>query len=92
MKFRFISAHMETFKVGHMYSLLNVPHTGYYAWCKQRESRRSFENRILEDKIRVLHFVSHCIYGAPKIHQDLIDDGVGCSKNHVAQIMREADI
>ena len=92
MKFRFISAHQETFKVGHMCSLLNVSRSGYYAWCKRPESRRSRENRILEDKIRVFHAASHGIYGAPKVHQDLIDDGVRCGKNRVARIMREADI
>jgi transposase InsO family protein len=92
MKFRFISAHRETFKVGRMCSLLNVSRSGYYAWCKRPESRRSCENRILEDKIRVFHAASHGIYGAPKIHQDLIDDGVRCGKNRVARIMREAGI
>lgn len=49
MKFRFISAHRETFKVGRMCSLLNVSRSGYYAWLKRPESRRSRENRILED-------------------------------------------
>jgi hypothetical protein len=31
-------------------------------------------------------------YDAPKIHQDLIDDGVRCGKNRVTRIMREAGI
>jgi transposase InsO family protein len=92
MKFRFISAHREIFKVGRMCSLLNVSRSGYYAWLKRPESRRSRQNRILEDKIRVFHAASHGIYGAPKIHQDLIDDGVRCGKNRVARIMREAGI
>jgi putative transposase len=56
------------------------------------ESRRSRENRILENKIRLLHAASHGIYGAPKIHQDLVDDGVRCGKNRVARIMRKAGI
>ena len=81
MKFRFISAHRETFKVGRMCKLLNVSRSGYHAWLKRPESRRSRENRALEAKIRVLHAASHGIYGAPKIHQDLIDDGIRCGKN-----------
>jgi putative transposase len=52
----------------------------------------SIENRALEDKIRVLHAASHGIYGSPKIHRDLTDDGVLCGKNRVARIMREAGI
>ena len=92
MKFRFISAHRETFKVGRMCTLLNVSRSGYYAWLKRPQSRRSIENRSLEDKIRVFHAASYGIYGSPKIHKDLIDDGVRCGKNRVARIMREAGI
>ena len=92
MKYRFISAHRETFKVGRMCTLLNVSRSGFYAWLTRPESPRSRENRALEAKIRVLHAASHGIYGSPKIHRDLIDDGVRCGKNRVARIMREANI
>jgi len=92
MKFRFISVHRETFKVGRMCKLLKVSRSGYHAWFKRPESRRSLENRALEAKIRVLHAASHGIYGAPKVHQDLIDEGIECGKNRVARIMRGAGI
>ncbi len=92
MKYRFISAHRGTFKVGRMCTLLKVSRSGFYAWLTRPESQRSRENRALEAKIRVFHAASHGIYGSPKIHQDLIDDGVRCGKNRVARIMREAGI
>ena len=92
MKYRFISVHRGTFKVGRMCRLLKVSRSGFYAWLTRPESQRSRENRALEAKIRVFHAASHGIYGSPKIHQDLIDDGVRCGKNRVARIMREAGI
>ena len=92
MKFRFISTHRETFTVGRVCKLLNVSRSGFNAWLKRPESRRSRENKSLEAKIRVLHAASHGIYGAIKIHQDLIDDGVRCGKNRVARIMRQAGL
>jgi transposase InsO family protein len=92
MKYRFISAHRGTFKVGRMCTLLKVSRSGFYAWLTRPESPRSRENRALEAKIRVFHAASHGIYGSPKIHRDLIDDGVRCGKNRVARIMREAGI
>ena len=92
MKYRFISAHRGTFKVGRMCTLLKVSRSGFYAWLTRPESQRSLENRALEAKIRVFHAASHGIYGSPKIHRDLIDDGVRCGKNRVARIMREAGI
>ena len=92
MKYRFISEHRETFKVGRMCKLLSVSRSGYYDWLKRPQSRRSRENRALEAKIRVLHGASHGIYGAPKIHRDLVNNGIRCSKNRVARIMRQAGI
>jgi transposase InsO family protein len=92
MKFRFISEHLEAFNVGRMCKLLHVSPSGFYSWRKRPESRRSRENRALEDKIRLLHANSHGIYGAPRIHRDLVDDGVRCGKNRVARIMRKAGI
>lgn len=92
MKFQFIFDHRETFKVGRMCRLLNVSRSGYHAWRTRPESRRSRENRSLEAKIRVLHAASHGIYGAPRIYQDLVDDGIRCGKNRVARIMRKLGI
>ncbi len=92
MKYRFISAHRGTFKVGRMCTLLKVSRSGFYAWLTRPESSRSRENRALEAKIRAFHAASHGIYGSPKIHRDLIDDGIRCGKNRVARIMREAGI
>jgi putative transposase len=92
MKFKFISDYREKFKVGRMCKLLKVSRSGYHAWFKRPESRQKRENRALEAKIRVLHASSHGIYGAPRIHKDLIDDGIRCGKNRVARIMRKAGI
>ena len=92
MKFQFIADHRETFRVGRMCALLHVSPSGFYAWLTRPESRRSIENRALEDRIRVLHAASHGISGSPKIHRDLTDEGIRCGKNRVARIMREAGI
>jgi transposase InsO family protein len=92
MKFQFIADHRGTFKVGRMCKLLNVSRSGFHAWFQRPESPRKRENRALEAKIRVLHAASHGIYGAPRIHQDLTDDGIRCGKNRVARIMRKAGI
>ena len=92
MKFQFISEHRETFKVGRMCKMLEVSLSGYYAWRKRPESRRSRENRVLEDKIRLIHAESHRIYGAPKIHRKLCEQGIRCGKNRVARLMRNVGL
>ena len=92
MKYRFISDHQETFKVGRMCKTLNVSRSGYYAWRRRPDSSRTIENRALLDKIHIYHAASHGIYGAVKIHQDLVDEGISCGKNRVARLMRKAGI
>jgi transposase InsO family protein len=92
MKFKFISDHRETFKVGLMCEVLKVSRPGFYAWLRRPESLRSRENRKLEDKIRVIHKDNKEIYGSPRIHAELKDQGAKCSKNRVARIMRGAGI
>ncbi len=47
---------------------------------------------MLVERIRLLHRFSRGIYGSPKIHSDLLAEGVSCSLNRVARLMRAADI
>ena len=75
-----------------MCKVLKVSCTGFYSWLKRPESRRCIENRLLEQKIREIYQASRKIYGAPKIHEDLNDQGIPCSLNRVARIMRQAGI
>jgi len=70
----------------------DVSPSGYYDWLDRPESNRSSENRKLTDKIKYYHQQSREIYGSPKIHEDLIDDGETCSVNRVARLMSVSDI
>lgn len=71
---------------------LEVSSSGYYDWLDRPESTRSRDNRKLTSKIRVLHQQSREIYGSPKIHKDLVAEGVPCSENRVARLMKQSDI
>ena len=66
--------------------------SGYNDWLNRPESERSRENRRLTEKIRHSHQSSGEVYGAPKIHKDLLADGEVCSENRVARLMKMADI
>jgi putative transposase len=92
MKHRFISDHRERTNVGLMCKVLNISRSGYYAWLKRPESHRSKENRKLADHIRIIHAKSRKIYGAPRIYRELKENGVSCSQNRVARIMKQEGI
>ena len=92
MKYRFISDHRERANVGLMCKVLNISRSGYYAWLKRPRSRRSKENRKLADHIRITHAKSRKIYGAPRIYRKLRENGISCSQNRVARIMKQEGI
>jgi len=93
MKYRFISENKGRFKVGLMCNVLNVSRSGYYAWRKRPESNRSRENRKLAVQIKVIHMDKHKrVYGSPRIHEELNDNGLSCSPNRVARVMKKEGI
>jgi putative transposase len=66
-----------------------VSSSGYYEWLSRKESLRGKENRVLTVKIRALFNESDSTYGAIRIHRELKKQGVQCSRNRVARIMRK---
>lgn len=75
-----------------MCRVLEVSRSGYYDWVDRPESDRAKRHRDLMVKIRQSHIASRRIYGAPRIHGDLTDDGERVGKNTVACLMRKANI
>ena len=92
MKYAFIQAHRQAHRLTQLCHVLEVSTSGFCDWLERPESNRSRENRQLTDKIRHYHEQSREIYGSPKIHEDLVDEGETCSVNRVARLMKAADI
>ena len=92
MKYTFIREHRKTYCITRRCEVLDVSTSGYYDWYDRPESPRSQEHRRLTHKIQHAHQQTRGIYGSPKIHRDLLDDGETCSPNKVARLMKKADI
>jgi putative transposase len=92
LKYEFIQTHCKEYKIVRLCDVLEVSTSGFYDWLNRPESKRSFENRILTEKIKHFHKVSRGIYGSPKIHEDLVADGEKCGVKRVARLMRIANI
>jgi transposase InsO family protein len=75
-----------------MCRVLEVSRSGFYGWLDRPESRRSKRHRYLTTKIRQIHLASRQIYGSPRIHGELVDQGEKVGKNTVAQLMRKHNI
>jgi putative transposase len=89
VKFAFIRDHREEFPVELSCQVLGVSRSGYYAWSRRAPSEASRRRTELTEQIRQIHGESREVYGAPRVHQELLARGVPCAKNTVAKLMRQ---
>ena len=92
MKYAFIRAHSQSYKLVRLLSVLEVSPSGYYAWLDRPESCRAQSNRALTAKILTFHKASREIYGSPRIHKDLKADGERVGEKRVARLMQKNGI
>ena len=91
MKHALIRQYRDTYPVTLMCDTLEVSRTGFYA-AEHRRVRplgpRARANQRLRLAIRAIHAESRERYGAPKIHQELLEQGLACGRHRVARLMR----
>lgn len=76
-----------------MCDVLGVSRSGWYASrARVRPSDREVRDAQLLDKIREIHAASRGIYGSPRVHAQLVRDGVEVSEDRVARLMRAAGL
>ena len=68
---------------------LQVSTSGYYAWGQRPESAHDIEDMRLGVLIGESHRLSRGIYGSPRVHADLVAQGVRVSRKRVVRVMRE---
>jgi transposase InsO family protein len=68
--------------------LLGVAPSGYYRWRHGKPSRRQRDDDAMAAQIAASHQASRGTYGAPRIVEDLRDEGTRTSKRRCARLMR----
>ena len=92
MKYAFIQAHLQEFRLTRMCWVLQVSRSGFYGWRRRGPSARTQANRHLTEQIRALHQQTREAYGARKMWQLLNREGVPCGRHRVARLRRLAGI
>jgi len=92
MKYAFIAAHQKEFPVLRMCQVLNGSESGYYAWCKREPSQRKQEDEHVGKLIEDAYQNNRQVYGSPRVHAELKEQGVHCGRKRVARLMRERGI
>lgn len=92
MKFAFIQNHQEEFPIEAMCRVLEVSRSGYYVWQQRPASATAQRQAELLEQIQQIHEESRQVYGSPRVHRELAAQGVKCSENTVAKLMRNAGV
>lgn len=80
------------YPVGMMCRCLEVSTSGFYAWAGRTPGPRASANARLLVRMREIHADSLGVIGAPRMHEDLTDEGEHVSLNRVARVMRGAGL
>ena len=69
------------YPVGMMCRCLEVSTSGFYAWVGRKPGPRARANAGLLERIREIHEDSKGVIGAPRMQEDLVDEGMHASVN-----------
>lgn len=75
-----------------MCRVFEVSVSGYYDWHKREPSAHEREDGELARHIHRLFYAKRQVYGSPRIHAELADLSIHCSKERVARLMREMEL
>lgn len=92
MKYEAIARMREDYPVARLCAVLGVSASGYYAWLKREPCPRAAEDATLKGQIVSLWRQFRRVYGAPRLWEELRDQGIRTSIKRVARLMREAGI
>jgi len=92
MIFAAIDRQRDEFPVTVLCRVLGVSASGYYAWRERPPSAREVENQGLTERIRTIWERFRGLYGAPRIHAELLAEGVEIGRKRVARLMRAAGL
>lgn len=72
-----------------MCEVLEVSHSGFYAWRKRAPSKREHEDRRLAPLVAAAFLNSGKAYGSPRVHAELCAGGEPVSRRKVRKLMKE---
>ena len=72
-----------------MCRLLKVSRSGFYAFLKRPENTRQQRRALVSEEVEKTFVAFKKRYGAPRLTDELNDQGIKCSQNHVALLLRE---
>jgi transposase InsO family protein len=92
MKFAFIKNNRGEFELKDLCRVLRVSKSGYCRWVKEPIGTRQKRRAELGEAIARVHEANRGVYGSPRVHQALVQEGCQVCRNTVAKVMKARGI
>lgn len=89
MKYAFIESCRGDYPINLMCRVLNLSRPGYYAWRCREPSEQAKRRQSIGERLDTLFYRFKRRYGARRLAVELNDEGIACSENYIADLMRE---
>jgi len=89
MTYQFIETQQKEYPVKTLCRVLRVSVSGYDAWCKRPISVRKQSDAVLVQEIRRIYETCRHVYGSPRVHAELQEQGMHCGRKRVERLMRQ---
>ena len=89
-----IEAEKANYPISLMCRALKISRSALYAWRARRPRRieRARADGLLATQIAQVHAESRSVYGSPRVHRKLRNQGVRVARKRVARLMREVGL
>ena len=86
---QFIEEHRRQWSVPQLCHSLQVSPAGYYQWRQRKTTpQQERRERIVREVKRIHAKPRHDTYGSPRMHKELVAEGLACCENTVARLMK----
>lgn len=72
-----------------MCRVLKVSRSGFYAFLKRPVSARQQRRELVSQAVESTFIAFNKVYGTPRLTDELNDQGIACSRNHIALLLQE---
>jgi putative transposase len=90
--YQFMDAEKANHSVAALCRTLGVSRSAFYAWGSRPPSARADSDRRLMTHIRAAHSRSRGTYGRPRIHAELLEQGIEIGERRVGRLMRQVGL
>ncbi len=91
MRFALIDAEKAEFPVRTMCRVLDVSESGFFAWKGRPASQHQRDDMVYLAHIRTAFVLSNKTYGSPRMHRELVDEGLPIGRRRTARLMALSD-